>query len=464
MQKFLKQHMITDQKGAVAAIIAICLVVFVGITAFAVDIGHMYVVRNELQNAADAGALAGASALLKADGSINNGANAIALKAANENTTDTGGANPINAEVASAGAYIVRRGHWSFTVYNATKNPDQAFTPNDSLTQTDLWGVTAAELDENPAFINAVRVYTERKVAPVAQWFGKILGKENQEMQTRAVAYIAFAGSLNETEADTPIAICDQAICIEDPAYPGDRDRCKYDCGQGRMSNSSGKDCVSNTTAWTDFAQPCAGAADANTMRSLICGTGNSVPITGNAYMSDTNGVVESVFSKFRECWLKNSNNGTKPWEVTLPVIDCERYPGPIDNCSKVVGAVTVNIMWVQEKASVCYTLPKKNDKDGPHYPTSMAAIPGSTPPYDSWISPIPSPVTEADFKAIWKDFFEHFHLQNSALPQDDGTPCLTFCDSKAIYFLPDCTPHEAVGGNGGPNRGVMARIPSLVN
>ncbi len=63
MQQVFKKSMITDQKGAVAVIVAVCLVVFVGFTALAVDVGHLYVVRNELQNAADAGALAGARCL-----------------------------------------------------------------------------------------------------------------------------------------------------------------------------------------------------------------------------------------------------------------------------------------------------------------------------------------------------------------------------------------------------------------
>ena len=63
MPQVLKQNMIKDQKGAVVAIVAVCLVIFVGFTALAVDIGHLYVVRNELQNAADAGALAGARRL-----------------------------------------------------------------------------------------------------------------------------------------------------------------------------------------------------------------------------------------------------------------------------------------------------------------------------------------------------------------------------------------------------------------
>jgi hypothetical protein len=52
-----------DQKGAVVVITAICLVVMVAMVGLAVDMGHLYSVKSELQRAADAGALAGAGAL-----------------------------------------------------------------------------------------------------------------------------------------------------------------------------------------------------------------------------------------------------------------------------------------------------------------------------------------------------------------------------------------------------------------
>ena len=49
--------------GAVTVLVAILLVVLLGCVAFAVDIGHLYVARTELQRAADSAALAGAIAL-----------------------------------------------------------------------------------------------------------------------------------------------------------------------------------------------------------------------------------------------------------------------------------------------------------------------------------------------------------------------------------------------------------------
>jgi Flp pilus assembly protein TadG len=52
-----------SQKGAVSVLVALTLPVLVGAAALAVDLAYLYVVRNELQNDADAAALAGARKL-----------------------------------------------------------------------------------------------------------------------------------------------------------------------------------------------------------------------------------------------------------------------------------------------------------------------------------------------------------------------------------------------------------------
>lgn len=51
------------QQGAVAIIVAICLVVLIGMLGLVLDLGHLYVAKSELQNAADAAALSGAKEL-----------------------------------------------------------------------------------------------------------------------------------------------------------------------------------------------------------------------------------------------------------------------------------------------------------------------------------------------------------------------------------------------------------------
>src|SRR5438309_4340015 len=54
----------TRRQGGVAPLVALLLVPLMGMLAFSVDVGYMIVVRTELQNAADAAALAGAQQLM----------------------------------------------------------------------------------------------------------------------------------------------------------------------------------------------------------------------------------------------------------------------------------------------------------------------------------------------------------------------------------------------------------------
>jgi Flp pilus assembly protein TadG len=50
---------IKEERGATFVVVALLIIVLVGVAALAIDIGHLFVVRNELQNASDAGCLAG---------------------------------------------------------------------------------------------------------------------------------------------------------------------------------------------------------------------------------------------------------------------------------------------------------------------------------------------------------------------------------------------------------------------
>ena len=64
-----------DRKGSAIVYVAVTLVILVGFAGLAIDVGYLYLVRGELQNAADSGALAGAQVLFKNKGAtVNAGA------------------------------------------------------------------------------------------------------------------------------------------------------------------------------------------------------------------------------------------------------------------------------------------------------------------------------------------------------------------------------------------------------
>ena len=154
MGKRFLYPLLNSQRGASAVIIAICLIMLVGFIALAIDVGHLMVVRNELQNAADAGALSGAGNLYINDGkAINTNANQFGYDAAVANLSEQ---LPVEVNWSGGNTGDVQRGHWSFGLGNLPRG----FYPNASTATVDLWGVTTEELDADPNFINAVRVRT----------------------------------------------------------------------------------------------------------------------------------------------------------------------------------------------------------------------------------------------------------------------------------------------------------------
>ncbi len=57
---FSLNHLFREEKGNVLAMVALCLVALLGVTAFAVDVGYLQWQKGHLQNTADAAAIAGA--------------------------------------------------------------------------------------------------------------------------------------------------------------------------------------------------------------------------------------------------------------------------------------------------------------------------------------------------------------------------------------------------------------------
>lgn len=56
--KPMRTGIISQERGAILVLVAVLLIVFIGLAAFAIDFGYRHVVKNELQNVADASALA----------------------------------------------------------------------------------------------------------------------------------------------------------------------------------------------------------------------------------------------------------------------------------------------------------------------------------------------------------------------------------------------------------------------
>jgi hypothetical protein len=181
-----------DESGAVAAITAICLVVFIAILALVLDIGHLASVRSELQNAADASALAGARSLNPTSLPGNNltpitgnpncgGAIAAAMNLTNQS----------DSRDLAIGQADILLGHWGWP---AEDFPLNQFVP-----------LGACSIDVNAIWVRARR--DQNLNQPMATWFARLLGIGEINVSSRAA--IAALGYVNGVMAGRafPIAI-----------------------------------------------------------------------------------------------------------------------------------------------------------------------------------------------------------------------------------------------------------------
>ncbi len=404
------------QRGVTLVLMAISLLALLGFAALSLDGSNLYVARNELQNASDAGALAGARVLYVDSGArVNEGANNVARDAAMAN-------NSQGTAVEVAG---VQRGHWSFTT--------RTFTPNPSLEPVDLFNRSTQDLDLDPNFINAIEVVTERRATPVQAFFGAVLGFADYDVSARAVAYIGFAGSLRPEDADQPIAICRDAI-----TSGGD-----YSCNVGRFIDNN-----SETGGWTNFQHDQSGATNANELSQLVCSDGNPDEIRFGEDIATNNGQVQSAFADLYACWVEQTDK-ERLWNLTLPVIDCS---GGIAPSNPVVGAVNLNIVWIVDQ----------DNRIDDQAPWTMELPPEDTQDTASgvWSNDNPDGITR------WDDFVETFNIRrpNGELASYSPPPDRGGWRQKTIYFLPDCSVSEPRGRTGGENFGVLAQIPVLVD
>ncbi|MBW1744278.1 MAG: hypothetical protein JRJ47_12760 [Deltaproteobacteria bacterium] len=474
-----------NDRGAAAIIVAIfVLFVGLGVAAFAVDFSFRHLKKNELQNAADAAALAGVRALYYEDYSqVNDDGDAFWGKSANQIAFETARKNYVPNNVAdleildwASNDGDVQRGHWSFGLPGNTRG----FTPNADTDVTDLTLYDANQLDGMVEYINAVRVRCRREVSPVRTFFARIFGADTFPIiEAEAVAYRGLSGSLAPFEVDTIIAICAQSIW-EDTNDNGIFDPWGDDpdtlfCNYGRMLNSGGNQDSHNTGGWTNFTQePCVQPNSSGLREILeVCG-GAPAEIKIGIGLGVTGGTVDIVFRELMDCWKQGyydingdgnieegvdppvvDGNGVPqyPWTVRLPVIDCDSN-NPA-NCSEVLGGVTVHIPLMLRKEN-------KIDDDAPYKMYNPLTD-------DFWENSSPDGIVR------WNEFVEAFQLQTVSSDPPDDIVLATVYDGEdpatdndgframSVYFLPDCTPFIPSGGSGGISYGDQSDQPVLV-
>lgn len=185
LKKMFKQETLKSKKGITIVLVAIMLTVLLGFVALAVDVGNLMASRNELQNVADAAALAGAGYM----GSVYKNLN---LSQQSSHTFS-------KAEIA--------------TVVNQVSQQNKASGVNISVNEADI---ILGEWDPNTKTIspvtltgpNAVNVTARRDGSantPIATFFARIFGINTVNVTAEATA--ALTGPYSVSDLQTPFAL-----------------------------------------------------------------------------------------------------------------------------------------------------------------------------------------------------------------------------------------------------------------
>jgi len=337
----------SSEKGAVAVMIAFMIVTVLGFAALAVDVGYMMVARNELQNIADASALAAARKL----GVLYEGMTHTEQKSY---VCDPAVLADIAQEVAlnnqAAGIAIdvdfsdIQVGIW---------RPESGFSA--TLNQPD-----------------AVRVTARRQAGsngPVGTFFAQILGIDTVPVAACATAALTGASTADPGTLDMPVGIaiqwfnkaefCDQPIKF----YP-----------TGTLEGCAG---------WNTFIDSPSNASKLrDILRQLAQNTYTSPEaFAGQTFFVFTGGNVASAFEDMRQLYEAKRNPATGEWRATVVVYDMQCADNPT-GFIRIVGFATAIVTGVKTSPSneitakvVCDTI--NEGRGGGNYYGTKGSIPG---------------------------------------------------------------------------------------
>jgi len=155
-------------KGVIAILVALITTTLIGLAALTVDLAYVFVVRNELQNAADAAALSGAGKLY----------------------TSNAGPNWSDAETQAALVARVNK-----TEYKLIQDPQVTAGYWSSSTPAIMQPTSSSPTaGDSAAIMVTIRKVAANRDGPVRPFFASILGKNQIEVDARAVAAVGSPG------------------------------------------------------------------------------------------------------------------------------------------------------------------------------------------------------------------------------------------------------------------------------
>jgi Flp pilus assembly protein TadG len=343
---------LSNARGATTVMVAVMLVVLLAMGAAAIDIGHALVARNELQNVADAAALAGTRTL----GIIYEG-----MTIAEQQTyTLTGGDQAtIIAAVQST------------AVANSAAGVPISIAASDIAIGT--WNPATRTHTPTVNQPKAVRVISRRDGSAngsISTFLANVIGMSSVSVTAVATADMTAVGQTAPGQLDVPFGISEYYFT-------------QYGCGdyiKFYPNDGTPQAC----SAWHTFDQY---PANANTLRNIIdgmaAGSYQSPATQPGSTLNFINGNVASAFPNLINLYNTKKDPSTGYWDVFVPVYkspDCTPPNGPIE----IIGYAEARITNVQgapnfliEATILCNIFEGNTTGGGPPYGPVLSTIPG---------------------------------------------------------------------------------------
>jgi len=342
---------LNNEQGAVAAVTAIFLLLLLALLAAAIDIGHALVAKNELQNTADAAALAGTRAL----GVIYEG-----MTPAEQQTYTLTSGDRATVEAAVQNTAV------------ANSAAGVPITINTADIAIGTWNPTTRVHTPTVNQPKAVRVWARREAGAngaISTFLAGVMGLTSISVNAVATADMTAVGQTAPGQLDVPFGISTYYFT-------------QFGCGdaiQFYPNNGTPQAC----SAWHTFDQS---PANANTLRNIIDGLRTGSYQSPGTAPGDTlnfiNGQVNSAFPNLIQLYnAKKDANGN--WDVFVPVYQsdaCTPPNGPLP----IVGYAEARITNVQGNPNalisatvLCNIFEGNTTGGGPPYGPVLSTIPG---------------------------------------------------------------------------------------
>ena len=290
------------QSGAMAALAAFMLTALVGLTGAAVDMGLLYATKSELQNAADAAALAGAATMVSFSEGGEISVHPTTAVTTAQQVSEANQAQGVNLSLRSEDAVI---GYWD--VATASFDP----------------GLTGSSNPDDVTGFQATVRRDELANGPVETFFIGLVGFGSVELQATSTAFLGWAGLAEPSALDLPLAI--HASALANAGSPN--------CGAELLFNNENDE----TAEWTSFFT---WPTNDVTVRNYMGGTLQTPELTVGDSINVINGnlstaTMNALSDRFQAQGSDTDGDGAADsWEILVPVVE----PGSSSTISTVVG------------------------------------------------------------------------------------------------------------------------------